>query len=106
MILLSATIALWIFFIATAKVAQKANSREDLSPFQYLFVVCFLIADVIYNYTYGAVLFLEFASNDRKTLTARLKHYLRTEPESWRGKLSLFMCKYMIEPWDAGHCSL
>lgn len=42
----------------------------------------------------------------RKTFTSRLKHYLRAQPESWRGKLALFMCKYMVEPWDFNHCGL
>lgn len=70
------------------------------------YAAMFIIIDVIYNYTYGAMLFIEFADNDRKTLTARLKHYLRTQPETWRGKLAFFMCRYMIEPWDWNHCGL
>jgi hypothetical protein len=52
------------------------------------------------------LVFLELANNDRKTFTARLKHYLRTEPDSWRGKLAYLFCAYLIEPWDVGHCSI
>ncbi len=101
-----ATVGLWLFFIITAKVANGAKSRAELNWFQYSVAVLFLIADVIYNFTYGAVLFMEPASMKRKTFTARLKYYLLTEPDSWRGKLAAFMCKYMIEPWDFGHCAL
>jgi len=111
MILLS-TIALWLAFITTAKIADDANSREDLNTFQCICVVLFLIVDVLYNYTYGAVLYLEFASNKRKTLTARMKHLLHKTDDTefmdkyYRKPLARFMCKYMVEPWDYNHCGL
>ena len=104
--LIIATIVLWLFFIAMMTIIGDAKHIQELSIPKRIFVVAFVIVDVVYNYTYGAALFLEFATKDRKTLTNRLKGYLREQPESWRGKLAQFMCKYMIEPWDPGHCSL
>lgn len=104
-----ATFALWMMFIPVANLVNRHNEKPYTGLRYYIilvFVYIFVLIDVIYNYTYGALLFLEFADNDRKTLTSRLKHYLRTEPDSVRGKMAYFICAYMIEPWDAGHCSL
>lgn len=106
--LLIATIDLWVWFAITTRVADGAKSRKQLNKFQLVFIYFFAAKDVFYNYTWGSLLFLEFASNDRKTLTARLKHILNTEFENptWRFHLAVFLCKYMIEPIDFGHCNL
>lgn len=106
---ISATIILWLFFIITSKVADGAQSRDDLNLIQKVFVFAFVVVDVLYNYTFGSILFWEIADNDRKTLTARLKHILHSgfyKKYEWRFRLALFMCKYMISPWDWNHCGL
>lgn len=107
--ILSATFILWLLFIPTANIVNRYKEKPFTGIAYYLanvFVYIFVAIDVIYNYTYGAMLFLDLASNKRKTFTARLKHYLRTEPDSWRGKLSYLICARLIEPWDQGHCNL
>jgi len=108
MSLLIASLLLWVFFIAAAKVKGDATRLNQLNPIEQLFVFIFVVFDVIYNVVYGTILFLQLPpfGKGEKTLTFRLKTILRKEPDSWRGKLALFMCKYMIEPWDVGHCSL
>lgn len=109
MSLLVATFILWLLFIPTANIVNRYKENPFNGIMKYLgyaFVTVFLVLDVLYNYTYAAILFLEPANNDRKTFTERLKHYIRTEPETWRGKLAYFFCAYLIEPWDAGHCGL
>ena len=102
------TLILWVFFIATAKVSKGAEQLSDLNVFKQLFVITFVTFDVLYNIVYGSILFLQLPSLRRgeKTLTARLKKNIKNEGNSWRGKLSIFMCKYMIEPWDVGHCKI
>lgn len=101
-----ASVLLWLGFIAVMQVVQGVQRKEDLDVKQKIAVVLFVAGDVFYNYTYAAILFLELGSLKRRTLTARLKHYLREQPESWRGKIAYFMCKYMISPWDWDHCGL
>lgn len=107
-----ASIALWVFFIVAATLKEKIldKERHPILEAIALFVgFWFVVVDVIYNYTYGALLFMEMASGRRKTLTARLKHILHSgeyQSDSWRYRLAVFMCKYMIEPWDFGHCAL
>lgn len=98
---------LWLMFIPVANVYEKAKHWTGLKKaVSYGYLWLFITIDIIYNYIYGSILFLEPASKERATLTARLKHYLTTEPDSWRGKLSYFICARLIEPWDQGHCAL
>ncbi len=106
--LIEATLILWLFFISVTRITEKGDTWETLSLFEKIYVGSFLVADVLYNFTFGAILFLEPASMDRKTLTARLKHILHSVgyKGTWRHKLASFMCKYMIEPWDFNHCGL
>lgn len=106
---LLATLALWVFFIITTKVADGAKSRKDLNKFQLVLVYTFVVFDVVYNYSYGALLFWEFADRERKTLTARLRWILLSgnyHEEEKRYRLALFMCKYMVSPWDFNHCGM
>ena len=106
---IAGTVALWLMFIPTGMLLTR--HREDpLTGWRlklaYAWGVIFLVADVIANYTIMVYMFFELPDNDRKTVTARLKHYIGNQPESWRGKLAIFFCKYLIEPWDYGHCAL
>jgi len=104
-------LVLWISYMLGADILiryqkGKLNRLEIILGKAYL--IYFIIADVVVNYTAVAYLFMEVADNDRKTVTARLKYYLKTQgtPPTWRWKLSLFMCKYMLEPQLPGHCAL
>lgn len=107
--LLVATFDLWISFVFAMWSAKGKTRYEFLSPSAKVFVGYFIVKDVFYNYTWASLMFWEFASNDRKLLTARLKHILFSgeyDTESWRWELAYWMCQYLIEPWDKGHCNL
>lgn len=97
---------LWLAFIGTMQVIGDVKNKANLNLVQKIVIALFVILDVVYNYTYGTVLFLEFAELNRSTLTSRLKGYLKEQPTSWRGKLSYCICKYLISPWDWNHCGL
>lgn len=107
-LILVSTFILWLFFIAlTAIVDDKTKQLSDLSLIKRILVIAFVVFDVIYNFTIGTLIFLELPSLKRKTLTLRLRYILFTKAEwEWRFKLAYFMCKYMIEPFDWGHCRL
>jgi len=100
---------LWILFIPTGLILT-AHRKDPLTGWRLklatLWGYVFVIIDVLVNYGPMTYVFLQLPDNERKTVTARLKHYLRTEPFSWRGKVAMFMCVYLIEPWDAPHCAL
>jgi len=97
------------------------KSKIDKMPqivkiFAYTFAAFAFLYDVAFNIVFGTILFLEwpdFKSAHAKylpTLSERLKGILRGErnapPYGTRWNIALFMCKYMIEPWDKNHCGL
>lgn len=106
------TLLLWVAFIAVATIKNtlfdKTHPLIVRIPF-YLIGAAFWLFDAWFNKTYGSILFLELGEFEDLTLTSRLKHTLHSgeySAKEWRFKVALFMCKYMIEPWDFGHCSL
>jgi len=102
-------VLLWLMFIPTGLILTRHRERPLTGLrlwLAYIWGVVFVIADVIVNYTCMTYVFAELPDSDRKTVTERLKHYLRTEPYSWRGKIAVLMCEYLIEPWDFGHCAI
>ena len=106
------TLILWLAFISVTKVVDEKDEHwTDLRTFEKIYVGAFVIIDVLHNFLIAPFIFLEPASMQRKTLTARLKDILSRQDNEfmdqyWRKPIALFMCKYMIEPWDAGHCGL
>jgi len=103
------TFVLWLLFIPAANIINryKQGKLNGVETFLgKIYIYSFAVVDILYNYSYGTGLFMAFPPKGKHTLTARLKHYLRTEPESWRGEIAYFMCRYMIEPHDPGHCAL
>lgn len=106
---LLAILVLWVAFILGMGIKRKyeqgkLNGVETLFGRIYLFL--FLILDVFVNYTAMVYWFRQIPSLKRKTVTARLINYLETQEGTWRFRHALFFCKYMIEPWDFGHCKL
>lgn len=71
-----------------------------------LYLILFAIYDGFYNFTWGAFVFWEFGTWERRMLTMRLYDYIHDQPLSWRGRLATFICFYLIEPWDWNHCGL
>ena len=108
-----ASIGLWLFFIVVANFKEKFESKK-LGKFNTIagkiLVVLFVICDGLFNITYGSILFLEPPNRKRLLLTARLKHIIGRRKSLtdiyWRYPLAMFFCKYLIEPWDIGHCGL
>ena len=107
-------LGLWIFFIFAANMKQRYEEKPwTLVPkwFAAIFIGAFIVCDVAYNVTYGTVLFMDFPHYKRLTLTARMKDYIHSDSKSkitqkYRKPLATFICKYMVEPWDVGHCGL
>ena len=108
------TTLLWLFFIAAANV-KNMYEKALLSPLQRTlakpFVYAFFVCDVLYNVSYGSLLYLEMPHPKRLTLSQRIQAILRRRKKSnldkyWRKPIGKFMACYMINPWDAGHIEL
>jgi len=112
MIILYGIVASFIFWLMFIMVANlKNNSYKNATGVKryalLAYGIVFIIVDVVFNFVYGALIFKEFGSFDRPTLTQRLKHILENEPDnSYKYKLASFVCRKMIEPWDWNHCGL
>lgn len=105
---------LWIFFIFAANMKDRYEDKPWTHVpkwFATAFIAVFFACDIAYNVTFGTLLFLDKPNIRRLTLTARMKDYIHSYSNStltrrYRKPLAVFICKYMVEPWDRGHCSL
>ena len=121
-IILAAFFVMWIIFVNAMWLRdnQEKVPKWLRYPAMFLFVVGFLY-DVLLNIVYGSLMFLDppdFKTANVQwkgigfpTLSERMKDYLRDGREGsflikYRWYLSRFMCRYMIEPWDKGHCGI
>ena len=109
-------IFLWILFANLVTIKNKYVKTSPITVqvlFKWLIAVPFVLMDVIFNIVYGTVMFLQLPQVKGLkgwTFTERcskiLKEEWASENKSWRFKIALFICHYMLEPWDPNHCSL
>lgn len=104
------TLLLWLAYIATMKMIGDIRNIKKLVWYKRLGVYAFVAFDVFHNYFIASFMFFEPPDKGRPTLSERLRWILYREPVGnidiyWRKPLAKFMCKYMVEPWDFGHCS-
>ena len=70
------------------------------------------IGDVVFNIMFATVIWLELPDFKgahfyyMPTLTERMRDTIKAGKPGYRMTLSIFICKYMLEPWDFGHCNL
>lgn len=105
---------LWLFFVNVMRWKDQLATmplREKL--YKYPLGYIGFAGDILWNIVFATVLFIQRPPGDNIhdwTLTHRLRVILRNKnPEKldiYRRGLAMFMCKYMIEPWDPGHCGL
>lgn len=105
--LLIASIVFWLLFIAVANLYHNSyKNATGLKRYAMILLAGIgLVVDVLYNFTYATVAFMQWPSLSRPTLTARMKYNLANDT-GWRYKLSSFVCRKMVEPWDWNHCGL
>jgi hypothetical protein len=74
------------------------------------------VLDVVFNIIFGTVMFLQWPDfkdphvRFMPTLSERLRDIIKCrtaiEPDSFRFAMAMFICKYLLEPFDYGHCAL
>jgi ABC-type amino acid transport system permease subunit len=99
-------VLLWLIFvnIMWAKHNQEKIPKWMHNPIKILAVLG-IGYDVLFNWTYGCILFMQLPKKDLPTLTERMKFILITD-DGWRFKLAKFICNRLVEPWHPEHCSL
>lgn len=104
---LASTVILFALFAVVIKlqefVADRPSWVRTTTVLHWWPVIALGIAwDVVYQYTWAVLLFLELPPRGEYMLTWRLRRYLKSGP-SWRFTQALFWCR-LIERIDPGHC--
>ena len=109
---LVATFVLWVLFASLMTIRDRIQARRDpwwkLALLYLLGGVIFIVGypvDILYNLIVGSALFREAPRWGEWTLTARLQR-LANGPAGRNRDIARWMCQYLIEPWDPGHCAL
>lgn len=104
-----ATFFLWLAFINVVAIKERYIDKKSgwIKYVAYVFIAAFVVGDAAYNIIFGSLVF--WSKPGKSTggwlFTSRLKYMLKYESiSSWRWKLAILYCKWLIEPWDAGHC--
>ena len=113
---LIACLVLEVVFANVMIIHRQAKASKGIIKY-LLYIGLFPLAivgylyDVAFNLTFGSLIFLQFPrlklsfNNSEWTLTARLWRYIH-DAKGWRFDVAYWVCKYLIEFWDAGHCGL
>ena len=133
MLILESLLILWLLYIPAANIIHR-HRAENYTGWRriagYAYLAFFWIVDVSVSIIPCTVLYMQIQPtgggfrvwwHDKKRLTLTWRMYSilldraeafnsgRTEfslLEQWRFYLALYMCKYMVEPWDFNHCGL
>lgn len=96
----------WIFYLAVMNLA-RARDNGTLSKVAYVFglpvLYVGLFFDALVTIFVGTILFLDLPRE--LTLTGRLQR-LSKKPDTWRGKLAIWICRNLLDTFDPSgdHC--
>ncbi|MBV1928560.1 MAG: hypothetical protein KUG81_03505 [Gammaproteobacteria bacterium] len=103
---------LWIFFIVAMYLKAYEEKIPD-GPLRWLaalWVITGYLLDICFNYIGASILFWSVPESGSHTLSERLRDILFEQTDidkfSFRWWMAYYICKYMIETFDKGHCDL
>lgn len=106
---LLATFFFWFLFATLMRLRDKRLKYPKgswqwwaISAVGYPLLILGYPYDVLYNLTYGTLMFWQLPRRWEWTFTARLQRCVHLV--TWRGVVARFICRYLVEPWDADHC--
>lgn len=104
--LLMHTFGLWFIYIFVMYLKRQRAKLEAAGGWRlaaaWAVVAVAWVLDVLYNITWGSLIFLQPPHPARLTFTARLKYCKRLG--GWRAALAAWMCARLLNPYDPGHC--
>lgn|SRR4030066_1348753 len=101
-VFLLCTFIFWILFVSIMTLQKRKKQLIAGLVFYSMLPVGFII-DVLYNFTFGSIVFWEWAKE--ATLSQRMTRHIKGN-SSWRKTVATFICKHLVEPWDRNHCHL
>lgn len=93
---------LWLFYLAGINLVQNKDKISDFTHVIGLpLVIIGGLMDVVFNITYGSLLFLDIPRE--WPFTERLERHLGKD--TWRGKIARWFCYHLLDPFDESqHC--
>lgn len=95
----------WIFYLAVMNLSRNKDRLMLVSKcFAYPMLWIGLVADMLFNFFWGSILFLEFPKE--LLMTTRLKRHLRDHKKDWRDRNANWFCYNFLDPFDPNgkHC--
>jgi len=95
----------WIFYLAVMNLSRnKAHLTPVSKCFAYPMLGIGLVADMLFNFLWGTILFLEIPQE--LLMTARLKRHLNDHRLDWRDRNANWFCRNFLNPFDPSgdHC--
>lgn len=102
---LQPTLGLWVWYRAVMWIKKRRNALKG-NKLEYgiawLFVLCFAIADGVYNLTIGTLIFRQWPKEFY--FTSRLKR--NKQGSGWRKSLAIWICEELLDKYDPSgeHC--
>ncbi len=106
-LLYTISLVVW-FFIAMYYLRRKERLLQDIGPLYFVVLAAAaigVVGDVIYNWTFGVILFLDVTRD--LTLSQRLEryHYCYKYENTWRARIAISICRELNRQDPTGrHC--
>lgn len=107
---LISSVSLFILFVTVVKlqnfVEGKAKWVRNITLLGWSpLIVLGVLRDVLFQYTWGSLIFLEWPPKGERMLTWRLQRHKRNgyKVSGWRFTLAIWICT-LIEKIEANHC--
>lgn len=100
---------LFILYLAYCAInAAKKNGKLEKTPLIVRWICKFIwllaaILDLLFNITFGSLLFRELWSYKHPLFTQRCEKFY-WEVDTWRGTRARWFCDGWLNPFEAGHC--
>ena len=113
---ITAHIVLWLCWVPASYLLDYSKHDNPVIAWTVKIILApFVVVDVYVNLIPSTILFFQIPPTggwsmikrqpERLTLTWRMSYNIAYD-ETWRADLSEWICKYLVEPWDHGHCRL
>jgi len=95
----------WVLYIAIMGFKKALPTMGIVSKFiAYSILPVGLVADMLFNFTWGSIMFLELPKE--LLMTTRLKRHLADHKKDWRDRNANWFCKEFLNVYDSTgkHC--
>jgi hypothetical protein len=102
---LAYTYVFWLIFLAVMSLSNARNAGKLPTPVLILAAPA-IVVGVLMDFLFNLVATIPFADLPREPMfTQRLGRYKTTMTDSWRGRLAIWLCGNLLDPFQVGgHC--